>query len=61
MSFGTTPSRSGLLLVIQVVDEGVEGEDPLPEPALDPVPFGAATIRGMRSKGRVFSTPGLSL
>ena len=36
---GSTPSRTILLLVVQVVDQHVERGDPLPQPALQHLPF----------------------
>ena len=38
-SSGTTPSRTILLLVVDVVDEQVQRRDALLQPALDAVPF----------------------
>ena len=47
-----------LLIVIDVVDELVERVDALLEAALDPLPlFGALTMRGIRSKGKMRSVP----
>ena len=51
------PFREDPLVVVDVVQEHVQRPDALDQAGLEPLPFLPATGRGIRSKGKIFSTP----